>query len=122
MTCTYRRLGPTETWTYRNMDLQKIIGWIASIMLCVVIPAFAFALYWARLSAKECLEIAAAIVGLIFFFLLLGRSTVVASFRPDDRDTNPEGYWFNIKVLAYAAAFFVFWAAYRAIATGQFSN
>jgi hypothetical protein len=104
------------------MDLQKIIGWLSSILLCVVSLVLAFELYKARLSAKECLEIAAGIVGLIFFFLLLGRSTLSAYFTPDDRNTNPEGYWFNIRLLAYAAAFFVGWAAYKAIVTGQFLN
>jgi hypothetical protein len=104
------------------MDLQKIIGWLSWIFLCVTISVFAFGVYRARLSAKECLEIAAGFVSLIFFFLLLGRSAVAAYIRPDDRYTNPEGYWYNIRLLAYAAAFFVFWAAYRAIVTGQFSN
>jgi hypothetical protein len=105
------------------MDLQKIIGWLSWIMLCVAITVLAFGVYRVRPpSAKECLELAAGFVGLIFFFLLLGRSTVSAYFPFDDRSTNPEMYWYNIRLLAYSAAFFVFWATYRAIVTGQFSN
>jgi hypothetical protein len=105
------------------MDLQKIIGWLTWVLLCVAISVLAVGLYRVQPpSAKECLELAAGFVGLIFFFLLLGRSSVSAYLGSDDRYTNPEMYWYNIRLLAYTAVFFVLWAAYRAIVTGQFSN